>query len=170
MFHYITAQGPLAHCTCIYNSMNYESCSFHHSWIALPDVQITLEGTTKAQEEALESSDSQMECWKRKHHQTLFSQLTHLIVRSMSMGITAQLDHSVLCLFSGHKLQLVEPHTCLRTWPPGQRTYHQINVYSQPLSRHFSKPETWCSASQSSWISGSAASHLHAPNKPTSGD
>lgn len=42
LLHYITAYHPLARCTHIYNSMNYESVSFHHSGNALPDVQITL--------------------------------------------------------------------------------------------------------------------------------
>lgn len=41
--------------------MNYESRAFYHSWIALPDVQITLRGTTTAREEPLESSDSSVE-------------------------------------------------------------------------------------------------------------
>lgn len=49
--HYITPHRPLASCTHIYNSMNYESVSFHHSWNALPDVQITLRKTTTAQAE-----------------------------------------------------------------------------------------------------------------------
>lgn len=53
VFHYITAQSPLAHCTHIYNSMNYESASFHHSWNVLPDVQITLREITADQEELL---------------------------------------------------------------------------------------------------------------------
>lgn len=49
VFHYITAQSPLAHCTHIYNFMNYESLPFHRSWNALPDVQIILRVITTAQ-------------------------------------------------------------------------------------------------------------------------
>lgn len=35
--------------------MNYESVSFHHGWISLPDVQIMLRETTTTQAEVLES-------------------------------------------------------------------------------------------------------------------
>ena len=54
VFHYVTAHCPLARCTHIYNSMNYESVSFHHSWNALPDVQITLKKTTTAKAELVQ--------------------------------------------------------------------------------------------------------------------
>lgn len=51
VFQYITPYRPLARCAHIYNSMNYESLSFHHSWSSLPDVQITLRKTTITQTE-----------------------------------------------------------------------------------------------------------------------
>lgn len=51
VFHYITAHCPLARCTHIYKFMNFESVPFHHSWNALPDVQITLRKTTTARAE-----------------------------------------------------------------------------------------------------------------------
>lgn len=81
IFHYITALCPLACRTHIYNPMNYESVSFHHSWNSLPDVQITLRKTTPIESELvhLDTESQQQPSLRRsqtdhrKHKKTLMS-------------------------------------------------------------------------------------------------
>lgn len=161
VFHYIAAQSPLAHCTHIYNSMNYESLPFHRSWNALPDVQIILRVITTAQagyfvqsqaSEPVQTSGGQPQAGRNKEKCCTFQSNTVAATPdafpSEGHGTPFQTTkklvfHSALCSFSDIKSELIDncgPPTCRGTWPSGQRTYYRwMYTYSTAPSTPFLK-------------------------------